>query len=559
MLSLWLSVQLNHGEVADTVESTFIILDSGSDVSLLPRSHVPDNSQGATHRLRDRPGNSLGVFGTKRAEIVVHDMDSTEAILRQDFLISDVTNCILSLGGLMKKGWNIKRESNNILLVSPDGTWEIPTYYRGSSLAIDCQIRCIQEEPHHDLSELEDATVRVVVQTRPEFLLTTYNDWLLTADNTPYLLSRGRDFAEARMMWGSYWPYRSTLIRKINSTGPWQVVELSEEYMYKDDSTGPILECEVDHDILTIMGVRAHGIEYFGVLCEESPAPMVPREVDVPLIDVAVAPEAMEQDRPAEEPEVPVGGEEISVQVEIPEKVIIEDLELSATSSVHDLRRICRYFGINQSGSKRKMYERIVKCHVVALRRRALDLAEQHYRDEIVDPVEAGVRVREPTLRERRLHELTHLPFQPWCPHCVSCKSRPDHQQRVDPPDAAEREHPTIQIDLMFGITGGAILIMVDVWARYVKAIPMKTKSAKSIAESLVTFIGELGHMQTVEVAHDNEPVVNAGVEEAKVLRNKVGLLLVGQKSRNFHKGRTAIAERSIQTVRPQAKTIMEA
>ena len=286
---------------------------------------------------------------------------------------------------------------------------------------------------------------------------------------------------------------------------------------------------------------------------------MVPREVDVPLIDVAVAPEAMEQDRPAEEPEVPVGGEEISVQVEIPEKVIIEDLELSATSSVHDLRRICRYFGINQSGSKRKMYERIVKCHVVALRRRALDLAEQHYRDEIVDPVEAGVRVREPTLRERRLHELTHLPFQPWCPHCVSCKSRPDHQQRVDPPDAAEREHPTIQIDLMFGITGGAILIMVDVWARYVKAIPMKTKSAKSIAESLVTFIGELGHMQTVEVAHDNEPVVNAGVEEAKVLRNKVGLLLVGQKSRNFHKGRTAIAERSIQTVRPQAKTIMEA
>ena len=204
------------------------------------------------------------------------------------------------------------------------------------------------------------------------------------------------------------------------------------------------------------------------------------------------------------------------------------------------------------------MYERIVKCHVVALPRQALDLAEQEYRDEIVDPVEAGVRVREPTLHERRLHELTHLPFQPWCPHCVSCKSRPDHQQRVDPSDAAEREHPTIQIDLMFGITGGPILIMVDVLSRYVKAIPMKTKSAKGIAESLVTFIGELGHMQTVEVAHDNAPVVNAGVEQAKVLRNKVGLLLVDQKPKNFHKGRTAIAERSIQTVRSQAKTIME-
>ena len=116
--------------------------------------------------------------------------------------------------------------------------------------------------------------------------------------------------------------------------------------MYKDDSAGPILECEVDHDFLTIMGVHAHGVEYFGVLCEESPAPMVSREVVVPLIDVAVAPEAMEEDRPAEEPEGPVGDVEISVQVEMPEKVIIEDLELTATSSVHDLRRICKYFGI---------------------------------------------------------------------------------------------------------------------------------------------------------------------------------------------------------------------
>ncbi len=160
-------------------------------------------------------------------------------------------------------------------------------------------------------------------------------------------------------------------------------------------------------------------------------------------------------------------------------------------------------------------------------------------------------------MREIRLNELTHLPFQQWCPDCVSCKSRPEHR-RSDPSDAAEREHRTIQIDLTFGITGGPILIMVDVWSRYVKAIPMKMKSVKGIAESLVTFIGELGHMQTVEVAHDNEPVVNAGVEQAKVLRNKIRLLLTDQKSKNFHKGRAAIAERSIQTLRSQAKTIME-
>ena len=60
-----------------------------------------------------------------------------------------------------------------------DGAPSIPMYYRGSSLAIDCQIRCIQEEPHHDLAELENVTVRVVVKTRPEFLLTSYNDCMV--------------------------------------------------------------------------------------------------------------------------------------------------------------------------------------------------------------------------------------------------------------------------------------------------------------------------------------------------------------------------------------------
>ena len=226
------AAQSEEYQSCEHVENTVIILDSGSDVSLLPRSYIPDSSLGATHRLKDCQGNALGVSGTKRAEIVVHDLDETEAILRQEFLISDVTNCILSLGGLMKKGWNIKRNSDEeILLVSPDGTLSIPTYYRGSSLAIDCQIRCIQEEPHHDLTELEDVSVRVVVKTRPEVLLTSYNDWMMTADNTPYLLTRGREFAEVRMMWGNYWPYRSTLIKKVNSDGPWQVVELSEEYL----------------------------------------------------------------------------------------------------------------------------------------------------------------------------------------------------------------------------------------------------------------------------------------------------------------------------------------
>ena len=176
------------------------------------------------------------------------------------------------------------------------------------------------------------------------------------------------------MMWGNFWPYRSTLIKEVNSSGPWQVVELSEEYMYKDDCGGLLVGCEVDHDILTIMGVHAHGVEYSGVLCEDSPAPVDNPGVDIPLVDGgdAAMPEEVQHAAPhAAEPDVgaEVAGD-VDVQVEIPERISIEGLELTPQSSVHDLRRICKYFGINQSGSKKKMYERIVRCHIIALWRK---------------------------------------------------------------------------------------------------------------------------------------------------------------------------------------------
>ena len=36
----------------------------------------------------------------------------------------------------------------------------------------------------------------------------------------------------------------------------------------------------------------------------------------------------------------------------------------------------------------------------------------------------------EPTQKERELHDLTHVPYQPWCTMCVRAKGRADHQQK---------------------------------------------------------------------------------------------------------------------------------
>ena len=70
------------------------------------------------------------------------------------------------------------------------------------------------------------------------------------------------------------------------------------------------------------------------------------------------------------------------------------------------------------------MYERIVRCHIIALRRQALDAGQRLYEEGMVEPREVGGPGRLPSLRVRKLHELTHLPFQEWCAHCVGVQEQ---------------------------------------------------------------------------------------------------------------------------------------
>ena len=50
----------------------------------------------------------------------------------------------------------------------------------------------------------------------------------------------------------------------------------------------------------------------------------------------------------------------------------------------------------------------------------------------------------EPTLTERREHELTHLPFRSWCPTCVRAKGKQNHSRTL------KKKQPVIQLDYAF-------------------------------------------------------------------------------------------------------------
>ena len=96
-----------------------------------------------------------------------------------------------------------------------------------------------------------------------------------------------------------------------------------------------------------------------------------------------------------------------------------------------------------------------------------------------------------------------------------------------------------------------------DTLTRYTFAVSMRTKSAKSVADSVSEFVGMLDYFRKVEIVSDNEPVIVSGIKQAQMLRSRSGLETIVQLSKSFDKGRTAIAERTIQTVRAQSRTLV--
>ena len=544
----WLTVRMSNQVDA-------VILDSGSDANVLPRVYASDNVSASKHRLRNCEGTPLKTYGTRETELVVTTLNGEEVVLKQQFVVGEVTSCLLSLGQLLETGWSLVHRGEHgkqLALQSPEKTVEVPVYYKGSSLAMDAWIRCVnenlQEVPEEE--EQEDLEVRVLVAMKEDFDADVYGLWHATNDGKVYKKYRGRDYEDARMMWGEYRPYRTTLRRPMGAhSNEWELLELSQNYIEKDDSGGPIEECkDADVELLAIVtNVPVELGELADILGDQ------------PIADAVLGPE-LQIDVPEPEQQVPeeLWGEAIGHDEgeAIPETVNVNGMDLTERSPIKDLRKACEFLGTSQGGSKVRLYERIVVEHKTALRRRAVEVAVEEYHRGQVLPREQELP-KQPSERERRLHKLTHIPYRAWCAHCVSCKAKDDSKRRTNIETVQQRSFPTVQLDVMFGVNNNAVVLLVDVWTRFCQAVPMRRKSGAAVAEAIVAFLGLLGYFEKVEIVCDNEPLLRRGVEQAKVIREKSKLETTSQFNKAFDKGRTAIAERTIQTVRNQAKTLI--
>ena len=86
---------------------------------------------------------------------------------------------------------------------------------------------------------------------------------------------------------------------------------------------------------------------------------------------------------------------------------------------------------------------------------------------------------------------------------------------------------------------------------------PLRNKNAGVIGAIIARYLSGLSHFDVIEVAYDNEPVLAAGVMMAQSTRASQGLPMNLQPGKMYSKGRTNLAERSIQTARSQGKRLI--
>eukprot|EP00435_Cladocopium_sp_Y103_P067671 s701_g30.t1 len=491
-------------------EHEWVILDNGSDMSLVPcRYQADDGTNMALGSLQNCQGGSLQTAG----------------------------------------GWTICKDetSDRSSLQSPGKEINIPVEYKSRSFAIKAHVRQVSDVAA-DVND--EHVVRTVVYVEDEIEDAPMDSCKMTSDGTPFFRTITTSFVDPEQVW-PFWPYRTTLIRKFQKDRPRTVVELSRKCKDMRKPFGMIdqflltIGFEDECESLTLLGVEPQTLLEMGLVAVDESGDVVFGQEDLavsglrdefpsssaavgPQVPVVLPPDDGGQHRQVPEIEA---GEEIQAtpDIEFVEEneslTSHDDLVVTASSTIKLLRDACRWLGISEAGSKQRMFDQCKKAKELALRRSLIESAQEQYKSQNM------LRFLSNPVMRKELYM-----------------------------SEAQREFPTIQCDFYFMEPGKedavVALLMVDVWSRCVSVAPLRERNAQTVGRALVNFISSVRD-GTVEVAFDNEPVLVAGVSFCKAVRAKAELKTHVSPSKSYDKSRTGVAERFAQTIRGIQKTLL--
>ena len=134
-------------ELEDEPELCTVIVDSGADVSCLPRDYVECGQavKPSPITVQDAQGGLMQVSDERLIEFVIPSESHGDVVIRERCIIADVTQPLLSMGRLIKKGWFPCRGDRGLWLNHDPSGADVKMRFKGMSLTVQAIIRRVEQ------------------------------------------------------------------------------------------------------------------------------------------------------------------------------------------------------------------------------------------------------------------------------------------------------------------------------------------------------------------------------------------------------------------------------
>ncbi|CAE7244151.1 unnamed protein product [Symbiodinium sp. CCMP2592] len=409
------------------------------------------------------------------------------------------------------------------------------------------------------------ATLRRVDGEDAESLVDASFGWQ-TLESTGHFVWRGRTdrYIDPATLVPITWPHRTTL---VYAGAGWQMLEWCVEWLELKDPVA-LLPCGMC-DCITVLSMNQEEPGDFGVELDSG--------LSEHVNDSGLQAELELQDADEQMPEVPGQADPPKHEHAEQDSVItVNGVGLSMESTLGALRAGCKFLNLSQSGSKQRCFQRLQGYVQKERISSEVEVARQAEGDDAREP-RMQFLPEPPSEEARLLHEITHLPYASWCPHCIAMKSVPDQHRAV--PEGNAREHPTASFDLFYtgydptgklesgpDDRGGdrdklTCLIVHCNHTDAIAAIPLPDNSAASMkhaAVELVRFCQLLGHSE-VELRCDQEPCMLQLQGLAMNARKRLGFRTrIRNPPIGAHQA-NGLAEKAVDVIRSLANVFLDA
>ena len=570
-----------------------VVVDSGADLSVAPLCYANKGEHAPMPKviMQDAQGKRIHDKGARNLTLEVETATGDQIILKERFNIANVSSVILSLGRLLRNGWNLASEGGK-QMITRDGVG-IPVSLRRNTLVLSAIVAAISLMDSGPLPpELEE--------------ITGHQGWHIMPSGLPVLINNNvSEVPLENSIWSQDdWAWVTGFIRKepanrLPVPGDVWVQAFSvttEEFEHMGRSMKDLdEEFGERHDVVLLF----HVDEIPKNLLSEPGEFFKDPEVNEP-------PFLPEADRDTGEG---VGGEIDDVMgerdvrgqgEEVEHDGKLDGVELSVDTPLKELRALCDRLGVAKSGSKNKVLKRLRDHREVMEKQLATEVAKQLYKEQDRDPVALKAPVL-PSARQQELHAITHQPFAPWCPACVmgrskqspargyrQCKPRRGWRGPIkyvlqidycytftrskgeevddDKKDAAEDNkqedgdgNPAEAQHLDYQDQHGLNLVACESTTGWILALPLAAKgtaSLKRTTEALTRHSLLIAGGDEVVIQGDPEPSVRQVLNAFQACRTKLGLKTVVRETQKGSHASNGAAEKAVSTIRAHARTL---